>query len=41
MIRGITSDEVPYFVLKEYDDPMNAREFIPELLQEVEGLGNK
>ncbi len=38
MIRGITSDEVPYFVLKEYDDPMNAREFIPELLQEVEGL---
>ena len=32
MIRGITADEVPNFVLKVYDDPVNAREFIPELL---------
>jgi hypothetical protein len=35
MIRGITAHEVPNFVLKEYDDPNNARVFIPELLQEV------
>ena len=41
MIRGITADEVPSFVIKEYDDPNNAREFISELLQEIGGLGNK
>ncbi len=41
MIRGIMADEVPNFVLKEYDDPNNAQVFIPELLQEVGGLGNK
>ena len=32
MIRGITADEVPNFMLKVYDDPANAPEFIPELL---------
>ncbi|MGD1973265.1 MAG: hypothetical protein PVH37_24530 [Desulfobacterales bacterium] len=33
MIRGITADQVPNFVLKEYDDPANAGEFVPELLK--------
>ena len=32
MIRGITSDEVSKFMLKVYDDPGNADEFIQELL---------
>jgi hypothetical protein len=32
MIRGITKDEVSNFVVKEYDEPGNAAEFIPELL---------
>ena len=32
MIRGITRDEVSNFVLKVYDTPDNAGEFIPELL---------
>ncbi len=36
MIRGITKDEVANFVVKEYDEPGNAAEFIPELLA---GLG--
>ncbi len=36
MIRGITGDEVSNFVLKVYDEPGNAGEFIPELLA---GLG--
>ena len=35
MIRGITSDEVSNFMLKVYDDPTYAQEFIPELLQGV------
>ena len=35
MIRGITANEVSHFVLKEYDDPNNAVEFIPELLQDL------
>jgi hypothetical protein len=35
MIRGITADEVPNFIVKEYDDPADAREFIPELMQGV------
>ena len=37
MIRGIPSDEVSKFMLKVYDEPGNAGEFIPELL---EGLVN-
>ena len=32
MIRGIPADEAPNFVLKVYDDPANAGEFIPEIL---------
>ena len=36
MIRGITRDEVSNFVLREYDDPVNANDFIPELF---EGIG--
>jgi len=32
MIRGITADEVPGFVVKEYDEPASAAEFIPDLL---------
>jgi hypothetical protein len=32
MICGITGDEVYNFMLKIYDDPISAREFIPELL---------
>ncbi|MGD9372852.1 MAG: hypothetical protein PVF14_15620, partial [Desulfobacterales bacterium] len=32
MIRGISADEAPNFVLKVYDDPANAGEFIPEIL---------
>jgi len=32
MIRGITRDEVSNFMLKVYDEPGNAGEFIPELL---------
>ena len=35
MIRGITADEVSSFFLKEYDDPIDARRFIPKLLQRV------
>ena len=30
MIRGITKDEVSNFVVKEYDEPGNAAEFIPK-----------
>ena len=33
MIRGITKDEVSDFVVKEYDEPGDAAEFIPELLE--------
>jgi hypothetical protein len=36
MIRGITADQVPNFVLKEYDDPANAGEFVPELLKDLD-----
>jgi hypothetical protein len=32
MIRGITANEVSHFVLKDYDDPNHAIEFIHELL---------
>jgi hypothetical protein len=35
MIRGIPADEVSHFTLKEYDDPNNAVEFIPELLKDL------
>ena len=35
MIRGITEDQVPGFVVKEYDEPGDAAEFIPELLGSV------
>ncbi|MEX1351501.1 MAG: hypothetical protein AB1Z31_27655 [Desulfobacterales bacterium] len=35
MIRGIPANEVSRFVLKEYDDPANAGEFIPELLKDL------
>ena len=31
MIRGIRLDEVSHFMLKVYDEPGNAGEFIPEL----------
>jgi len=33
MIRGITKDEVSDFVVKEYDEPGDAAEFTPELLE--------
>jgi len=32
MIRGITTDEIPDFVVKEYDEPGSAEDFIPEML---------
>ena len=32
MIRGITNEKVPGFVVKEYDEPEDAAEFIPQLL---------
>lgn len=35
MIRGITEDQVPGFVVREYDEPGDAAEFIPELLGSV------
>ncbi len=35
MIRGITGDEVPGFVVKEYDEPGDATDFILELLEGV------
>ena len=35
MIRGITSNEAPHFMLKVYDDPANAQEFIPDLLKDL------
>jgi hypothetical protein len=35
MIRGISADEAPHFRLKVYDDPVNAGEFIPELLKDL------
>ena len=35
MIRGFSAAKAPNFVLKVYDDPMNAREFIPELLRGI------
>ncbi len=35
MIRGITREHVPDFLVKEYDDPANAREFVPELLNDL------
>ena len=35
MIRGITTNEVPGFVIKEYDNPSDARELIPELLKDL------
>ncbi len=31
MIRGITNEKVPGFVVKEYDEPGDAAEFMPEL----------
>jgi hypothetical protein len=34
MIRGITTDEAN-FVLREYDGPNNAWEFIPELFEGI------
>jgi hypothetical protein len=37
MIRSITSDEGADFVVKEYDEPGNAAEFIPELLVSLGG----
>ena len=33
MIRGITAHQVPDFLLREYDDPANARQFMPQLFQ--------
>ena len=35
MIRGITNDEVPNFMLMVYDEPGKAGEFIPELLGSI------
>jgi len=35
MIRGIPADEAPNFVLKVYNDPTDAEEFMPELLQGI------
>ena len=35
MIRGITNEDVPGFVVKEYDAPEDAAEFIPELLGDL------
>ena len=35
MIRGIPANDVSHFVLKEYDAPGNAREFIPDLLKDL------
>ena len=35
MIRGITRVQLPNFVLKEYDDLADAREFIPQLLKDL------
>ena len=35
MIRGITVDQIPNFVLKEYDDPHDARRFIPKLFKDL------
>jgi hypothetical protein len=32
MIRGITSYEAIDFMVKEYDEPVDAADFIPELL---------
>ena len=37
MIRGISKDEVSNFVLLEYDDPANAREYIPRLFEGIGG----
>ena len=35
MIRGITEDEISNFVVKVYDEPVKAGEFIPELLGDL------
>ena len=35
MIRGITRDQVPNFILREYDDAADARNFMPRLLEEI------
>ncbi len=35
MIGGIRADQVPNFVLMEYDDPARAGEFVPELLKDL------
>ena len=35
MIRGIPANDVSNFVLKEYDAPDNAGEFIPELFKDL------
>jgi len=40
MIRGITADQAPHFMLKVYDDPANAGEFIPELIQGIKTVNN-
>ena len=32
MIRGITRDAVPNFVVKEYDDPAEVLEFMPKII---------
>jgi hypothetical protein len=37
MIRGITEAQVPGFVVKEYDKPGHAADFIPELLEGIRG----
>ena len=38
MIRGIPKDEISNFILLEYDDPANARQFIPPLF---DGIGRR
>jgi len=35
MIRGITKEDVPGFVVKEYDEPADTAEFIPELIERL------
>jgi hypothetical protein len=37
MIRGITEGQIPGFVVKEYDAPGHAAEFIPKLLEGIRG----
>jgi hypothetical protein len=35
MIRGITADAAQHFMLKVYDDPADAPEFMPEVLKDL------